>query len=623
MSDTSRDILQKKLIEIKAIAPVFRHVLDWCAKYHSSNISSQWTFKTLIDGREGKEYKKFAKTNSKDLDTQSCRNYDVSLLYSTIFYVCTKLAPFWKDESKNKFKDPKNIEYMLKEAKEWRNTLTHEYGTIISSNDLKDFWKTLEDVLQEAAKMYCIEDSTLKLTIDELRDAIISIGKETYDRDWMIKFIKETMRKEGIIELKKSFDRNNAGMNIPLNYQTKLNRKNVYSELSMTVGNEAYESAYPSENRNISVQQLVDCRPSKFIIVKGTPGAGKTVTLKHIMDLSLEKIESLREDIVVHVSCRTTNRTTMSGLLMEKLSKTLGFLDERCLTAAAAQMSITVIADGYDEANTNALELLKDILERNCPDWSLIISSRPEACAKLAYEFTKRGITSVTTVRLETLSFEEKIIFIGKYLQENPIESFEVDHLRAFPDIMKLLDRPFLLCLFYALLSKNKRNVCSIKNEGTLLSAAFIEISKEMSMKIKDSYSEIRNEDVAADCMLDIVSELSLQLFCSNEYFITRERYIDLKKRLMQSSTIHHAKEIDLDMVLSCILSPGDNDSYHLWHSTFQEYLSARFIVQQLQDKERSASESDANPIFEVIMEASNSSDLDKKRLVDGSCICV
>ena len=503
-----------------------------------------------------------------------------------------KIAAIDSKEHKDKLQDPNSIESLLKEAKESRNTIIHYLinNPAQTPNELLELCKTLENILKAAAVLYNKDQTALKNSIFELRKNFVSNSKKTFDTVWVKKFILQKIEEEAIDELKTKWDKNNSQLTVPLNHGQAFDRKKVFTPLRMTIP----DDCDPNSHLDITVQKLINDCPKQIKLIKGSAGAGKTTQFKFLMDEYLENAKGLQIDAIIYVSCRTAVEDTLVGLLKANMSSTLSFLDDGDISDAASQMVITFLVDGYDEANAKSRKLLFEIIDRSrsCPDkWTFFISSRDHACGELGDELRRRGFNSFITVTLQRISsVTEKKNFLQKFFKErqkclkkaSPQVSEEI--LDTLPsEVVDILNTPVLLCLFYSFSLRKSIDISTLKDEGSFFSTWFEEIKKDMKRKISDSNPLDKNPGHTAGQVMNMLSELCLKLFAEEKYFLTKHHYEKFTKILIKNT--HN--EIEVNSVLSCILTP-EEDSYSFWHNSLVEYLSANWIVQQLEERQSS-----------------------------------
>ena len=612
-------IVRRKRTETDLIARVLEKIIFWgCTKSQHATFhehikeiyGDKCPDKTLVKRQD----------NLDKLDQRDCSNFDITFLNSLIHVVCDKITFFGTNEYKAKLQDPTSLESLIKRVKDARNKFAHESVSMASPDELDEVNQNLENLLNKAASVYNKDQQTLDDSLTELHKEIVAIGKKSYSSDWLSAFIKQKIHKGGISELKGTWMNMSETVPVPLMQDKKFTRKLVYSQLKMTVP----DATSTNLIREVKLDELVESCQSQFTLIRGPPGAGKTVLSKHLMDLHLEKAEEIKKDILLYVSCRTSNQETIGGLLKESLSKTLCFTEEKDVVDVAPHFSITFIIDGYDEANKGFKKVLKDIFSKKCHNWSFLILSRPQACEELEYELRKQEISPIEVVTLQPLSStNEKRKFIKKFMNAHPINGVDESYLDTLPDkAVDMLNSPVLMCLFYALLARGKGEAPTLNNEGTFFSTVVEEIKKDMSRRIEECCKADKNPRLTAVKVLNLVSKLSLEAFSSGIYLILPDKYDAFMSEIESRGEIQHFHDIDFTSVLSCILSRDEKGCYHFWHTSMQEFLTARFIVLKLEGNvssylmgpgptNRPASGFDANPFFKIIMDACNSSSLD------------
>ena len=619
MSTLRQDLplLHTRLAERDCVAPVFRTVISW-GSLKPDNVS----YKQYIKDKHGDTFDEKRNFNQNDLsklEKNDCSNFDVTILYPLIHLVCEDIAIKGSNDLKIKLRDPNSLESLLLEAKDFRNRIIHEYNTEANSHEVMEVSKTLEAIYQDVARIYKKDKNTLDSAINELRKVFVRIGNECFDRKWVVDYIKQKICNEGMAELKTQWQKHNAEMSIPLLSGKTFNRNNVYSSLRMTVP----DVENSSMKRDCSVQQLIENYTTKFRLINGSPGSGKTTMMKCLMDKFLCDGNIMKNEIVIEIACRTSNQHTIVGLLKEKFPRTLSFLEDKYVADVAPQLSITFLFDGFDEVNENSKNLCFHLIHksRNCSKWTFIISSRPQACEELQDELIRRDVTSITTASIEPISsVDEQQNFLAKFIIANPISGITARDLSKLPaEVSNVLNTPSLLCIFYALLSRKDVNFSTFRNEGSLFAVLLQEIMNDMEKKIIASCPTDNNPASTAAEVQKFVMELSLKLLSSEKYFLTNDVYEKFIRRL----TREISQEINFGSVLSCILTP-ENDSYNFWHNSLLEYLSAKWIVHHIQDwcPLGSASNSyqilgywqplrtTANPFFDIIEKTTGSRSL-------------
>ena len=621
-------IVRRKRTEADLICLVLKKIISWgCTK--AQNITFHDHIKAIHGdelGKLNKSNKKWVKDNLTKLNNWDCSNFDVTFLNSLIPFVCEKNTFLGTNEYQVKCQDPKSLESLIKKAKDERNKFVHESISNASADELGEISRILKELLKTAANVYNKDQQALDDALTELEKEILLVGKETFSTEWLCNFIKQRIQKGAIKELKEEWGKMSVTLPVPLINDKVFTRKHVYSQLKMMT---VPDGTPKNEARELTLDKLVDGSQKQFVLIKGPPGAGKTVLSMRLMDLHLEKAEEMKKDLIVFLSCRTANQESFECNLKMNNAKTLSFIDEKDLKDVAPLLSITFIIDGYDEASKALKNIMRGIFEtsKKCrQNWSFLILSRPQACEELQGELRKQGIAPITTVTLQPLTTtEEKRKFLAKLMRENPIEGVDESYLDNLPnEAVKMLNSPVIMCLFYALLARGEVDASTLNNEGTFLSTVFQEIKKDMGRRIGECCEGDENPEVTADIVLDHVSKLSLEAFSSDSYVILREKYDEFAKEMVRKGKIQHSREINFSKVLSSVLTPDKKGSYNFWHTTVQEYLAARYIIKKLESEAKSPfqwirskfrpNRLDANPFFTIIRNAAPSSSLERMK---------
>ena len=553
------------------------------------------SFKQCINRMKNLDSKSQAKLQEDDfalkLENKNIDDLDVSFLYSLTSIICN-VPPWAKGGKWKSTQDTGSLEHVLREAKELRNKHVHEPNTSKSSELHNQMKTSLEAVILTAFKIFSANkdqsivtsmyDETNK-AIRELDQKFVAIALQCFRGTYMTSYIKERVKRKGRQEMTKIWEDSFSHFVLPLSCNVKCKRNQVFSEITFSyrdkqvAGRIDYFSCYDFFRHG----------ESRFKLIEGTPGSGKTMFLKFIVDSWLTVTnDSLHQDldrfeIIILIECRTCRRWNLAHLLKEKLSETLEFLPDDGVTDAANQLEILFLVDGYDEVNDQSKLLIWDVIDmsKNHSNWFFVLSARPEACENFTRELTRRGILLYDTIRMEPLSSISKMIkFLKKYDEDENSLSFQAveNKLKEVPDtVLTILGQPILLAMAYILFKKELNFIQELTNERIVFAKILQICEEDLSNKIEEDGC-FDPQDVANELM-DKIGILSLELHLSGDYFLRNDKYRAFIKKCKREIK----ERIQYDKALSCIFSK-EQDSYNFPHTSIQEYLAAKHIFQKI-----------------------------------------
>ena len=570
------NILQNHLA-LRQCVVIFTLLLKWgCKKLPSETYREFIQKKTSLSKYE----KNFLSVNQDKLNETCPDKYDVTFLYSLIPIICDGIVPIGTDEHKLRVSDTTSVDYLLKKAKDCRNTLAHEEDKASSLDIFENLKETLVSLIKSAAILYGISKEEEDAAISGLDEEFWSISRKCLSGKWLTDYIIKKLR-EAKGEMKKSWEENNSHLFLPLSKEKSYQRRKVYSPIKLT----SDSNSGGGSRKNIQLDDLLKKRNDAITVVVGNPGSGKTTLLKYTIDRSFdEDLQDVNEfDLVVLIPCRTCFHKDLVHLLKERFPKTLQFLPDEGILDASTQIKINFLIDSYDESNKESKALVNGIIRRSScyENWSFVVSMRPYALQEFLEELYSSDISSFDVVSIEPItSVRDKENFLRNYwVQDREGSDFSCVIERVSNQVLEMLNSPFLLSMFYALLLSESSEIEKITNEIALFKAIWMEIKKDILNKVIDGTTNVCNPKTVTDKIMVAIEEFSLDLFCRCIYRINQEEYDNFNMRLKELTAL----DMEFENVLSCVFS-RDNDCYQFWHTSFLEYLSARCIQRSLQD---------------------------------------
>ena len=588
LSDNHLNLLKNELAVREGITYAFNKVIEWSCK---KNISSSFEdYLTKNKGNFPKKFEKWVRENSDKLKQTSTDNYDVTFLYSLIPLICDDIAVPNTEEWADRMKDVNSIEFKLRQVKELRNALSHEPDKANSSSLFDDIKKNLDLMLQSAANRVQVTQLQLNDARKNLEEKFINIAHQCVRGDWLCKYVKTIVRCDSRNIVIHAWKSKNSQVTLPLNNNLSLDRTSVYCPITVSVPNKIF----PDQKDHFTSNDILKCGYYNFKILKGNPGAGKTTTLKYVMDCWLKLADGIKNlkqyDIAVFVLCRTNSKETITELLAKQFSEAFQFLPKEEVSNVLNHLQVLFLLDGYDEMNTASKKLFSNILDGYAchQNWTVLISSRPQAVYSLRQEFSKRGLVSCyDTISLEPItSTEGKKIFLEKYFLEDSKGSGIGKTLIKLPEnVTDILDHPALLTMAFVLM---KRKFCAqdqLASERNLFATVFRLLSEEIGKKFEDSFC--LNPRTKASKFLEAVGALCLEMYSKGEFVLKTETY----ESFVRTCTTEISDEISYDSILSSIFS-RDDGSYYFPQTSLQEYLAAMYILNQLNTRKKEGTSS-------------------------------
>lgn len=341
--------------------------------------------------------------------------------------------------------------------------------------------------------------------------------------------------------------------------------KNLYDFFEFPNLEKGYECQIDSSN----VNNLLDI--SRFLIVQGTGGIGKSTFMKHLFIDELNKNDLIPIFIELKDLNEIDSNYNIQEFIFNKLNNLGGKINEKYLGYALQSGCFLLLLDGYDEILSDKKNVFFKKLTDFCDLYSnnyYIISSRPYS---EFIEFQRFTVLSLCNFSKEqAVSLVEKIDFdqriktqFSQALSDSLYEKHE--SFASNPLLLNIMlltydnyaDIPEKLHLFYA----NAFETLYSKHDAT-----------------KGGYKRELKAKLSIDVFKQIFSN-----FCFITYFQGKIEFTnqDLLAFLEKSKIKNFELDIEAmidDLVNSiCVLYKGGLN-YRFTHRSFQEYFSALFL---------------------------------------------
>lgn len=581
------DLSRTERIEIvnqQAITRLLNPVFIYCIETGWQKQPAENVFEYLMRCG-GKEDLNWIRNNSQKLKTKH-DSYDITFLYDLINRACPKIVKY--DANKC---DDNSLEASLQKAKEMRNSVFHEpKSTAISPSTFSEIVKYSLEIVER-----CNERFKLSQPVKE--------SKLTWVRE-LIREVEETVQ---TTETKKiahiNYVLKTKGKNEQfLKWNDSLSQEFLhFSNMSVSLSDIYYYTKILDDlnQEEIEVDDIIRFRLDKnirFAFICGNSGAGKSCLIRKLaLDFIDEKSEpkffSVREyENVILIACRDTQCSSFREYLIKSYSETAAEFDVDDVMKAIEQMKLLVLIDGIDEMNSSSYALVNDVIEHL--KWKttakFVITSRFASDLELRRNLKKDNINFQVFTIQPINELEEQIEFIQKYFDAMPTHISDFNFVDTYRKQRSSGSSHFNIPLHLAMLCylflDNPAGISGITHEGCIMREMLKLFKFKITERIKPEI--YANADILASKVISFVSETSL--WCHSRGILQIDENIFNK---LEEKCFNVNSKIPVRSCLSCMLREVKSfyDSQHIQyiylHKSHQEYLSARIIVAQLEQK--------------------------------------
>ncbi|XP_052786573.1 uncharacterized protein LOC128221926 isoform X2 [Mya arenaria] len=449
----------------------------------------------------------------------------------------------------------------------------------------------LQEYLSRHANSDSTEPSHQTYTAGEI-DVILTF--RAVDSGWLTA-LEKSLESDPIQELKKELVKlykTTSTVSIRLDIDEALEK--IYEEPKLTFKrNGKDEEDHISELNNIFLSK--DGKIVNTVFVVGEPGSGKSSLCKKIIHDWCKTEEgnfgqsgtewhdiSSQFEFVFFLSLREAkNECKIKNMILKNVIDRMGLGQESVvqdilLGDILKSNSCLLLLDGLDEwqhpeqCNWNERIPHVDTSWENC---TILITTRPYKLAEL-----KIGNSQIDNhVMLRGVTYPMKLVEkIVSRLNEFNDTKTPLDPLKCIQGIQDenlwhFSECPIVLAHIVWLWYKRKLSANMKHSDlyGTLLKERWLEYCGKSSSSSRSKFNDV----------ISALSKIAFKKYFADDDINTIVFEIDEEDK----TTFESQKAASLESgILSCFNVPGDHPQYHFLHKTFQEYLAALFISEQI-----------------------------------------
>ncbi len=309
-------------------------------------------------------------------------------------------------------------------------------------------------------------------------------------------------------------------------------------------------------------------------IISGTGGAGKTILMKHLFNLSVDNILGLVPLFIELRSLDFSENEQLDAIIMAELHKDGANETLSLFRAGLAEGIFAIFLDGFDEINPEYAEKALDLISRfsrQYPQISIVASTRLATGLQNLQDFT--------TYHLSPLDKAQAIELVEK-------TSFDKDSKSKFLKALKgnLYDKhPSMLSLpiLLVMMLLTFRTYADIPDRMTVFyGQAFETLYSIHDSENKNRYRRIHHSKLPPDLFKKVIQAFCYISLSKHELEFTSETLSrNISDALKITNMDVKTESFENDIVKNvCIIQP-DGISYVFVHRSFQEYFAAGFAL--------------------------------------------
>lgn len=331
---------------------------------------------------------------------------------------------------------------------------------------------------------------------------------------------------------------------------------------------------------NVTAKSLSDC--SRFVILSGTGGLGKSMMMRHLL---LDSIEHFGETGVIPFFIPLKDFDESSSGLFEyvysKLESLGGGISKNQFEDILTKGLCILLFDGLDEIGTyhgKRFELDLEEFTDKYPDNCFVISSRPYQSFISYSRFTVlqlKPFSKLQAVKLvENLEFRQDEPAIKEKFRSELEQNLYWSH-REFTENPLLLT---IMLMTFEQFAEVPSKMHIFYRE------AFLALSQKHDAS-KGAYKRTFRTSLSADKFADYFAELCSRSYHDEKFELSETEFANYYRALKEREKAHDnsttAEEFLYDLCSNMCLMYFESGKYHFTHRSFQEYFCALYFSKQ------------------------------------------
>ena len=331
---------------------------------------------------------------------------------------------------------------------------------------------------------------------------------------------------------------------------------------------------------NVTVKSLVEC--SRFVILAGTGGLGKSMMMRHLLLNSIENYtEMLTIPVFIPLKDFDENVDNLFDYIFSKITSLCGSITEEQLDEVLEKGKCLLLFDGLDEIGSTYAKRFEQELETftdKYPDNCFVISSRP-------YQ-TFISYSRFSVLQLRPFSKQQALMLINN-LEFRPDEPIIKEKFRnalnesLYSTHYTFIQNPLLLTIML-LTFEQYAEVPSKMHLFYREAFAALSVKHDAS---KGAYKRTLKTGLTADKFADYFAELCSRSYYDEKFEMTEDEfakyYTVLKERDKLNDRTTTASDYLYDLCSNMCLMYFESGKYHFTHRSFQEYFCALYFSKQ------------------------------------------
>lgn len=321
---------------------------------------------------------------------------------------------------------------------------------------------------------------------------------------------------------------------------------------------------------------------SRFVIIMGTGGLGKSMMMRHLMLDAIANFDDLKRfPVFVPLKDFDENAPSLFDYVYSKISVFDSNLKIDQFEEMLANGSCLLLLDGLDEIGAGSAKRFEHELEALTDKYSgnmFIMSSRPFQ-SFVSYE-------RFSLFRLEPFNRRQAMQLINK-LEFRPDEPAIKEKFQAalektlFRTHRSFTENPLLLTIMLLTFEQ----YAEVPSKMHIFYREAFEVLAKRHDASKGAYKRALKTGLSVDDLADYFAELCFRSYKDEKFEMTYDEFAmyfnSLKSRTAANDKKTTASDFLEDLCLNLCLLYFEGNSYHFTHRSFQEYFCALFFSKQ------------------------------------------